>query len=133
MRILLFLGLVLNTFLINAQYQLPKLNSDSFIFTDGMGKFVEVDFDCKINCNIKQIELDRIVMRSVKDAMLALKGKKKTFIPKSLTIKENTSQSVFHVSVKYLFEDQKKRTKKGCHYFEIDYRGNFILSKKTNN
>lgn len=130
MRILLFLGLVLNTFFINAQYQFPKVNSDSFIFTDGMGKFVKVDFDCNINYNIRQIELDRIVMRSVKDAMLALKGKKKTFIPKSLTINEDTSQSVFHVSVKYLFEDQKQRSKKGRHYFEIDYRGNFILSKK---
>lgn len=130
MRILLFLGLVLNTFFINAQYQLPKVNSDSFIFTDGMGKFVKVDFDCNINYNISQIELDRIVMRSVKDAMLTLKGKKKTFVPKSLTINEDSNQSVFHVSVKYLFEDQKQRSKKGRHYFEIDFRGNFILSKK---
>lgn len=130
MRILLFLGLVLNTFLINAQYQLPKVNSDSFIFADGMGRFVKVNFDCNINYNISQIKLDRVVMRSVKDAMLGLKGKMKTFVPKSLSIKEDLNQSVFHVSVKYLFEDQKQRTKKGCHYFEIDYRGNFILSKK---
>lgn len=86
MRILLFLGLVLNTFFINAQYQLPIVNSDSFIFTDGMGKFVKVDFNCNINYKISQIELDCIVMRSVKDAMLTLKDKKKTFVPKSLTI-----------------------------------------------
>lgn len=86
MRILLFLGLVLNTFFINAQYQFPKVNSDSFIFTDGMGKFVKVDFDCNINYNISQIELDRIVMRSVKDAMLALKGKKKRLFQKVLLL-----------------------------------------------
>ena len=30
MRILFLLGLVMNTFLINAQYQLPEAGSDSF-------------------------------------------------------------------------------------------------------
>lgn len=130
MRILLLLVLVMNTFLINAQYQLPKPDSDSFIFADGMGNFVEVDFDCNIDYELDQIELDRIVMRSVKDAMSSLKGQKKSFVPKNLSIREDSNQSVFHIRLDYLFEDQKKRFQKGHHYFEVDYRGNFILSRK---
>ena len=57
MRILFLLGLVMNTFLINAQYQLPEAGSDSFTFTDGMGNFVEVDFDCKIIMNLIKLNL----------------------------------------------------------------------------
>ena len=86
MRILFLLGLVMNTFLINAQYQLPEAGSDSFTFTDGMGNFVEVDFDCKIDYNLSQIELDRIVMRSVKD-LSSLKGKE-IVCSKNLTIEK---------------------------------------------
>ena len=130
MRILFLLGLVMNTFLINAQYQLPKADSDSFIFADGMGNFVEVDFDCKIDYNLSQIELDRIVMRSVKDAMSSLKGQKKSFVPKNLSIREDKNQTVFYVRVEYLFEDQKQSSITGHHYFEVDYRGNFLLSRK---
>ena len=130
MRILFLLGLVMNTFLINAQYQLPEAGSDSFTFTDGMGNFVEVDFDCKIDYNLSQIEFDRIVMRSVKDAMSSLKGQKKSFVPKNLTIREDKNQTVFYVRVEYLFEDQKQSSNKGYHYFEVDYRGNFLLSRK---
>ena len=130
MRILFLLGLVMNTFLINAQYQLPETGSDSFTFTDGMGNFVEVDFDCNIYYELDQIELDRIVMRSVKDAMSSLKGQKKSFVPKNLIIREDKNQTVFHIRVEYLFEDQQKRPQKGRHYFEVDYRGNFILSSK---
>ena len=98
MRILFLLGLVMNTFLINAQYQLPEAGSDSFTFTDGMGNFVEVDFDCKIDYNLSQIELDRIVMRSVKDAMSSLKGSKEIVCSKkNLTIREDKNQTVFYV------------------------------------
>ena len=130
MRILFLLGLVMNTFLINAQYQLPKADSDSFIFADGMGNFVEVDFDCNIDYELDQIELDRIVMRSVKDAMSSLKGQKKSFVPKNLSIREDKNQTVFYVRVEYLFEDQKQSSIIGHHYFEVDYRGNFLLSRK---
>lgn len=130
MRILFLLGLVMNTFLINAQYQLPEAGSDSFIFADGMGNFVEVDFDCNIDYDLSQIELDRIVMRSVKDAMSSLKSQKKSFVPKNLTIREDKNQTVFDIRVEYLFEDQNQSSKKGHHYFEVDYRGNFLLSRK---
>ena len=120
----------MNTFLINAQYQLPKADSDSFIFADGMGNFVEVDFDCNIDYELDQIELDRIVMRSIKDAMSSLKGQKKSFVPKNLTIREDKNQTVFYVRVEYLFEDQKQSSIIGHNYFEVDYRGNFLLSRK---
>ena len=121
----------MNTFLINAQYQLPETTSDSFTFTDGMGNFVEVDFDCVIYHELDQIELDRIVMRSVKDAMSSLKGQKKSFVPKNLIVREDKNQTVFHIRVEYLYEDQQKRLQKGRHYFEVDSRGNFILSRKN--
>ena len=107
----------MNTFLINAQYQLPETTSDSFTFTDGMGNFVEVDFDCNIDYELEQIELDRLVMRSVKDAMLSLKGQKKSFVPKNLFIRDDSNQSVFHIRLEYLFEDQKKKNPKRTSLF----------------
>lgn len=130
MRILLFLGLVLNTFLVNAQYQLPKVDSKSFVFANGVGDFVDVEFDCTISKAISQLDLDRMVMRSVKDAMLALKRQKKTFIPKLLIIKERSNKSLYHISVKYFYEDKKKMVKEGLHSFEVDFLGNFLNSEK---
>ena len=62
MRILFLLGLVMNTFLINAQYQLPKQVVIHLHSQMVMGNFVEVDFDCKIDYNLSQIEFDRIVI-----------------------------------------------------------------------
>ena len=82
-----------------------------------MGNFVEVDFDCKIDYNLSQIGLDRIVMRSVKDAMSSLKGQRNRLFQKSY-YKRDKNQTVFYVWVEYLFEDQKQSSNKRHHYFE---------------
>lgn len=130
MRFIVIFVFFISTICSHAQYQLPKVDSKSFVFANGVGEFVDVEFDCDISRAISQLDLNRMVMRSIKDAMSSLKGQKKSFVPKNLTISEDKNQTVFHIRVEYLFDDQKQTDKKGHHYFEVDHRGNFLLSRK---
>ena len=57
MRIPIFVRLVMNTFLINAQYQLPETGSDSFTFTDGMGNFGKLILIVLFTMNLIKLNL----------------------------------------------------------------------------